>query len=343
MERPLRVSVAGAAPTLRHRANSRATASIMSASAAGHVAVLAWLLASWGGAPEPFDIEVTEVTAVSEAEYVRAVAAGMVPVAATPVEAVERIEAASATQRLGSASEELLAGTLEPARAQPARSVPPARVEPRPVAPAARADRATAMTAEPGVPASSAAPRVTPAQPLEPSRSAANVVVSEVIEALPEEPRPTEVDAAPRPPERPSNLTSEPEPDRQVAQPVPVQGNADVEMPQGTQAGQADGTASRQAQAAQAEAQASAAAASYPAQVMQRLSRTRRDRIREAGTAVISFTVADDGGLAALAVAQGSGIPVVDQAGLALVQRAAPFPVPPAGAQRSFSFQFTGN
>ena len=76
---------------------------------------------------------------------------------------------------------------------------------------------------------------------------------------------------------------------------------------------------------------------------MQRLSRTRRDRIRVAGTAVISFTIADNGGVAALSVAQSSGVPEIDQAGLALVQRAMPFPPPPAGAQRSFSLQFTGD
>jgi TonB family protein len=61
------------------------------------------------------------------------------------------------------------------------------------------------------------------------------------------------------------------------------------------------------------------------------------------GTAVIAFTVSEDGGLATLGVAQSSGVAEIDQAGLALLQRASPFPAPPVGAQRSFSFQFTSN
>lgn len=55
------------------------------------------------------------------------------------------------------------------------------------------------------------------------------------------------------------------------------------------------------------------------------------------GQAVVAFTVDDAGGLAQLAVAVSSGNPAIDQAAIELIRRAAPFPPPPPGAQRSFS------
>ena len=55
------------------------------------------------------------------------------------------------------------------------------------------------------------------------------------------------------------------------------------------------------------------------------------------GQAVIAFTIDDHGGLATIGVAVSSGYPAVDQAALELIRRAAPFPPPPPGAQRSFA------
>lgn len=310
---------------------------VLSASTAGHVALLAWLLVGWQLDPEPLNIKVAEVTAVSQADYVRAVAAGLAPVAATPVEATERIAATSATLRLGNAPEELAAVAAEPVTAQSVRPVASDRVAAQPVERVARAARMSASPVDP------IEPRAIPVQPAPPTQT--------VDRAVPEELRPTWVEAAPRPPKRPPGLTSkpepqpdpQPEPDPQVAEAPPAQDSSEVEAREGSQDGQVDGTTTRQAEAAQPEAQASAAGASYPAQVMQRLSRTRRDRIRQSGTAVVAFTVSEDGGLATLGVAQSSGVAEIDQAGLALVQRASPFPPPPPGAQRNFSFQFTGN
>ena len=53
--------------------------------------------------------------------------------------------------------------------------------------------------------------------------------------------------------------------------------------------------------------------------------------------ALIAFTVAEDGSLESSEVAQSSGSAPLDQAALTLVQNAAPFPIPPAGANRSLS------
>ena len=55
------------------------------------------------------------------------------------------------------------------------------------------------------------------------------------------------------------------------------------------------------------------------------------------GQAVIAFTIDDHGGLATIGVAVSSGNPAVDQAALEMIRRAAPFPPPPPGAQRSFA------
>ena len=57
------------------------------------------------------------------------------------------------------------------------------------------------------------------------------------------------------------------------------------------------------------------------------------------GATVVAFRVAGSGGLAGLSVARSSGSAALDRAALRVVQRAAPFPAPPAGAQRSFSIK----
>ncbi|MBP1807530.1 energy transducer TonB family protein [Rubellimicrobium aerolatum] len=329
-------------------------------SAVAHGALMGWLL--WGGAmaSEPPDPPVTAVTAVSGIDYARAVSASMTPVAATPVAASERLEAVGGTLQRGEAAESLVAGAAEP--------VPPTAARPVETVTAAATPVAPPPVPEPVEPPPAPARPVEPLRPIaaepvaaepvaaEPPPPAESAAPSGTVEALPEPPRAAEVEAAPRPPERPRDLLEpdpepEPEPEpRQAPDPAPpvaeaappsTAGNAAASARQGSRQGQEGATAARQGQAASGAS--SAAAASYPGEVMQHLGRTRRDRLRSSGTAVIAFTLSASGGLAGLAVAQSSGVPEVDQAGLALVQRAAPFPAPPRGAQTSFSFQFTGD
>ncbi|MEM7733837.1 MAG: energy transducer TonB [Pseudomonadota bacterium] len=52
---------------------------------------------------------------------------------------------------------------------------------------------------------------------------------------------------------------------------------------------------------------------------------------------LIAFTVAEDGTLESAEVAQSSGSDPLDQTALQIVRDAAPFPVPPDGANRSLS------
>jgi protein TonB len=74
---------------------------------------------------------------------------------------------------------------------------------------------------------------------------------------------------------------------------------------------------------------------------MKKLSRTRKDRVPGEGLALVGFSVDANGALASARILKSSGSPAIDNAALALVARAAPFPAPPAGAPRDFSFEFS--
>lgn len=60
-------------------------------------------------------------------------------------------------------------------------------------------------------------------------------------------------------------------------------------------------------------------------------------RNHESGKAVVAFTLDDRGAIVSLSLAQTSGYADLDAEALAMIQRVAPFPPPPAGAQRSFA------
>ena len=283
--------------------------------------------------PEPAPTPVTPAPTPETAEPQPPVAAD--PVAPAPVAAVVVDPTASAP----------VAVTL-PEPAPPVQAVAPLTATP------------SAMAVAPTAPVTATLPplqemtlavsvAVTPpsppdaTQPVDPVESvAATDPVTMVLRAL-------------RPPERPVDLAPPPPPapEREPAQvavapppPPPASpGNADQDSvsgsdqatPQGEAVASGAGDAPQQAQDGNAEA------SNYPGLVMRQLSRVRRDRLNDRGSAVVAFTVDGNGGLAGLNIARSSGNPNIDQAGLMLVQRAAPFPAPPEGAQRSFSFEFT--
>ncbi|VDC33096.1 energy transducer TonB family protein [Pseudogemmobacter humi] len=99
--------------------------------------------------------------------------------------------------------------------------------------------------------------------------------------------------------------------------------------------------ASKQASNAQASAgSGKASAKSYAASVMKKVRGTKKQRAGEKGVAVVSFTIAEGGGLAGVRIARSSGSAKVDQVALDHIRRAAPFPPPPPGVGRSYSFEF---
>ncbi len=56
-----------------------------------------------------------------------------------------------------------------------------------------------------------------------------------------------------------------------------------------------------------------------------------------AGNVIIAFSIDDTGQPKTISMLQSSGQSDLDSEALALISRAAPFPVPPAGAQRDFA------
>ena len=79
------------------------------------------------------------------------------------------------------------------------------------------------------------------------------------------------------------------------------------------------------------------AASNYPGQVLRRIQRISRPRVRSKGRAQVSFRISASGGLEAARISRSSGSAKLDQAALRIIKKAAPFPKPPAGAQRSYS------
>lgn len=163
------------------------------------------------------------------------------------------------------------------------------------------------------------------------------------IPAQKPEPEPApEQDAEPAPTTRPQARPANLSPPRAVPQAAAPQnsqrGAAAPNAPtsQATQNGTGDApdhaaiTAARQA------------AASYPNQVMQRITHLRRDRTRARGIAVVAFNIGGDGRLTSVSLARSSGNNGLDQIAAEHIRRAAPFAPPPAGARTSFSFEFQG-
>ncbi|WP_163271920.1 energy transducer TonB [Chelativorans alearense] len=97
--------------------------------------------------------------------------------------------------------------------------------------------------------------------------------------------------------------------------------------------------------AARATAIGNAAVSNYPGKIVSRLRRAlrypraaQRERLR--GEVGVAFTVAGNGAVSGIRVVRSSGSPILDQAAIESVQRAAPFPAIPDGAGRS-SWPFT--
>lgn len=80
----------------------------------------------------------------------------------------------------------------------------------------------------------------------------------------------------------------------------------------------------------------------YAKAVMKKVRATKKKSGAGKGVAVVGFTVAKNGGLAGVKLIRSSGNAALDQIAVSHIQRSAPFPAPPEGAGRSFSFEFVG-
>ena len=64
-----------------------------------------------------------------------------------------------------------------------------------------------------------------------------------------------------------------------------------------------------------------------------------RPRVGSSGSATVAFSIGPAGGLQGMRIVRSSGKPQLDQAAIATVRSAAPFPAPPAGVNPTFSIQ----
>ncbi|MGR3506773.1 MAG: TonB family protein [Paracoccaceae bacterium] len=232
--------------------------------------------------------------------------------------------------------------SLERAEAEP---LTPAQETPR-SKPVTQAARLAQLEVKP-VPQVEALPPV-----LAPEIAAIASAAPDQAQALPRQetltpvPRVTQSPSARRPQARPVPRAAHPDERAKPKPQAPAQaaGNADHNATRGTNAGQ-EGAKAPAAQTQRPTAQGdggAAANASYGRAVLTQINRTRKKRAPSPGRTVVGFSISEGGGLAAVRVIRSSGSPDLDQVALDHIRRAAPFPRPPAGAQRQFSFEFVG-
>ncbi|CUH39285.1 hypothetical protein JSE7799_02009 [Jannaschia seosinensis] len=238
--------------------------------------------------------------------------------------------------------------TVSPNESSPAERARPQAVAP--VAPPAPANSADVLP--PDAPVVAVQPEASSAEPTAPVQMAKVKPFEPIAAEAPkktvsgEAPEPGVVATSPRPQRRTAEfearVRSTTPPPSQPEPRVQPQGNAALNAQASSQTSSRDRSASPGAGQPAARSAGNAAASNYPGHVMQQLSRVRRPRIRARGSATVAFSIAASGGLASAQIARSSGSPALDRAAVQLVQRAAPFPAPPPGAQRTFSINIAG-
>ena len=93
---------------------------------------------------------------------------------------------------------------------------------------------------------------------------------------------------------------------------------------------------------APAQQAGNAASSNYAGMVMRHLSRIRRPRASGPGSAFVAFTLDRNGEIVSIEISRGSGSSRFDRDALRVVERAAPFPAPPPGVNRSFTVEIEG-
>lgn len=262
--------------------------------------------------------------------------------------------------QIGTSFEDMAVGTLTPSPVDDAtpQKVTPQEVTTSPTPPPTQDVTPSVQPSEtasptlpdnplPLTPTAPALPAVTPTPTAPPAVEPSEIVASQepLSTAPPQSVRPVRRDPvlaakadAARP--KPKVAKAKPAPKKKSA----PRGNANRNNTKGA----ANGT-SHQAKAntqgttkKQSRQSGNAAASNYPGKVMQRISRVRKPRVNSRGTAVIGFSIASNGGLARVSVARSSGSGQLDRAAMNVIRKAAPFPAPPAGAQRQFSIRIKG-
>ena len=251
--------------------------------------------------------------------------------AAAPPPILIAAAGASVEAKMGSSFADMAVGVMTPTVAAPA---PVAPTTPAPVMPATMTgvNPVVAVQVEPA-PAPDAPevvePTVAPVVPPTPPVTPVEPVEAEAIDNSPT----TSI----RPTARPRNLA-------QRTTPVRERGNANQQATAGSNNRQTASTqvsSGSQASSGDSAPVSNAAVTNYPGQVMRRISRVRRPRTSEQGAAMVAFSISANGSLASAQIARSSGSAALDQMALQILQRASPFPAPPAGARTRFQVEIT--
>lgn len=165
-------------------------------------------------------------------------------------------------------------------------------------------------------------------------------------EVLPStEPETTTLSQSLRPPPRPRQVQErvEPQPRQQAARAPQPRGNNQQNARRGTDTGSETAAADAPSTGQSASrATGNARATNYPGSVARKIRRVPRPRGVGKGRVVVSFRIASNGGLSSVSVARSSGVADLDRAALRIIQRAAPFPAPPPGAQTLYRIPIEG-
>ncbi|MBF9030053.1 TonB family protein [Rhodobacterales bacterium HKCCE3408] len=261
--------------------------------------------------------------------------------------------AGASTARIGASFADMVAGApvvhagVEATPLEPPQPEVVAETTPlRPIAPAPVV-RTTAVVT-PAVPDYSG---TVASEPTEALRPAATIITARAADPAPLQPRDEPSESTPVQPDDAeplavrdapaSGLTVSPRPTRR--DPAAAPGSGPVDNVRGSDQGSATAEAPAASTGTAETSEAGNAAASrYPGLVMQRLSGRPRPQVGARGAAVIVFTIGGSGALDSLALSSSSGSAELDAAALTFIRGAAPFPPPPAGAERTFSIRIEG-
>lgn len=183
------------------------------------------------------------------------------------------------------------------------------------------------------------------AQAAQPTTAASAPILAAIpAQALVAQPIASEaVTTSARPTQRPKSLEAAVKPAPKPPKKTKPKAGASKDSQKGAQSGKAKAApAPKSTGTASTNTAGNAAAQNYPGKVMRKISRVPKPRVGATGSATVRFTITAGGGLAAVSIARSSGSAELDRAALKVISRAAPFPKPPAGAQRSFTLKIRG-
>ncbi|MEM1174341.1 MAG: TonB family protein [Pseudomonadota bacterium] len=200
-------------------------------------------------------------------------------------------------------------------------------------------------------------------EPLTPDEPPPDIADDAIVEESSELAPPAEPEPAPDlPPQNPQPATTEPEPVRNEPAPSPQQPDEPIDTPAQTrehdvQTGSnttsqsedgpdaIDSVASPTSGSPAAGAQSDTTnlqmgdsdATNYAGKIVSILSRKRLPSSVPRGSALVSFSMQNDGGIVSIEIARSSGSKRFDRAAMRLIKAAAPFPKPPRGAMLDYT------